>query len=153
MAGGLWAGPFSRYQSRNGMVVRRGARIAGTKTRSGTPRTSADRPGSRAFHRHYPCRGCSGPNKRSAQDSKNCGCRNFVRFRVVPFVSVPSSQMDRYARWFWRLNSVVFYHGISTWRRPDARPVIPCVIAHARRPPCWFARWHSPHFRMGICKF
>src|SRR5438045_9045942 len=49
VAGGLWAGHVSRNQSRDGMVICRGARVAGAKARCRIPCAAADRAGARAF--------------------------------------------------------------------------------------------------------
>src|SRR5436309_12323259 len=61
VAGGLWAGQFSRNQSCHGMVVRRGAWIAGAKADSRVPRAAAHGAGARAFHWDHRRRGSSGP--------------------------------------------------------------------------------------------
>src|SRR6266487_2929669 len=62
VAGGLWARSFSRNEPSDGMVVCRGARIAGTEARSSAPRAAANRPRARALHWGHRCRGSSGPN-------------------------------------------------------------------------------------------
>src|SRR6478672_11940062 len=50
VAGGLWAGYFSRNQSRHGLAICRGAWIARAKADSRVPRAAADGAGARAFH-------------------------------------------------------------------------------------------------------
>src|SRR6266516_271259 len=50
VAGGLWAGSLSRDQSRNGMVICRRPRAAGTETRSRIPCAAANGAGARAIY-------------------------------------------------------------------------------------------------------
>src|SRR4029450_7060493 len=61
VAGGLWAGYFSRNQSCHGLAVCRGAWVAGTETRSCVPRAAADGAGTRAFNWDHHRRGLVGP--------------------------------------------------------------------------------------------
>src|SRR6266508_2903811 len=62
VAGGLWAWHFSRDQPGHGMVVRRGAWIAGAKTNSRVSRAAADGAGARAVYCNYYRSGASGPH-------------------------------------------------------------------------------------------
>src|SRR4030095_6613860 len=66
VAGGLWAGYFSRNQSCHGLVVCRGAWIAGAKADSRVPRAATDGAGARAFHWDHHSRDSAGPCERSA---------------------------------------------------------------------------------------
>src|SRR6266481_9287045 len=61
VAGGLWAGHFSRNQSCHGMVVRCRTRAAGTKARSCVPCVAADGAGARAVYCDHHRRGAAGP--------------------------------------------------------------------------------------------
>src|SRR5207249_5070846 len=60
VAGGLWAGHFSRDQSGHGLAVRRGSWIAGAKTDSRVPRAASDGAWARPVYCNYYRSGASG---------------------------------------------------------------------------------------------
>src|SRR6266704_6594001 len=60
VAGGLWAGYFSRNQSGHGLAVRCGPWIAGAKTDSRFPRAAAHGAGACAVYCNYYRSGASG---------------------------------------------------------------------------------------------
>src|SRR2546428_2352200 len=60
VAGGLWAGYFSRNQSCHGLAVRCGSWIAGAKTDSRFPRAAAHGAGACAVYCNYYRSGASG---------------------------------------------------------------------------------------------
>src|SRR6266496_4549750 len=60
VAGGLWAGRFSRDQPGHGMVVRRGSWATGTETCSSFPCAAADGAGARTVYCNYYRSGASG---------------------------------------------------------------------------------------------
>src|SRR5438093_13663940 len=60
VAGGLWAGHVSRNQSRDGMAICRGARVAGARARGHIRCAAADRAGARGFECNHHLLGPNG---------------------------------------------------------------------------------------------
>src|SRR5438067_8335654 len=136
LAGGLCARTFSRFEPSHGMALRCGAWAAGTETRSGASGVAADRTGPRAFHWDYHWR-CSGGSNQPAAFSPEIFRRGHsVRVWIVPSFPVASPQLGGHASGFWRFDSLVVYHGISTRRRVDAYPVISQTSRRAARNSC-----------------
>ena len=142
MAGGLWARYFSRNQSCHGMALRRGAWIAGTKTRqrcSARCRRSCWGTrfplGSSSLQFLWPELACR------IRHSENCRCRHPLCVRIVSSFSVASSELGGDASRFWRFDALVFHNGVSARRRIDARPVISAI-----------ADCGKPHITMRLTK-
>src|ERR1700750_460625 len=92
VAGGLWAGHFSRDQSCHGMAVRRRSWTTGTDTDSRFPRAATDGARARALYwDHHRCGSC-GPCCPAASHAENCrGCDPFC-LRVVSTLAFASSE-------------------------------------------------------------
>src|SRR5205807_908731 len=112
---------------------RDGAWAAGTETRSGASGVAADRTGPRAFHWDYHWR-CSGGSNQPAAFSPEIFRRGHsVCVWIIPSFPVASPQLGGHASGFWRFDSLVVYHGISTRRRIDAYPIISQTSGRAAR--------------------
>src|SRR6266404_1370601 len=133
VAGGLWARHFSRHQPRHGVAVRRGAGAAGAEARSSVPGAAAYRVGARALHCDNHCRGSRGSHQLAAPRLENCRGGDPVCLWPVSFVSIASPELGRHASGFWRLDTLVVYHGISARRRIDACPVLSRIASCAER--------------------
>ena len=63
---------------------------------------------------------------RSASRSENCRCRDPLCLRFVSSTAFASSELGGDAGRLRRFDALVFRHGVSAWRRVDARPVFFC---------------------------
>src|SRR6266568_9328224 len=123
VAGGLWVGHGSWNQSRDGMAICRGARVAGAKARGRIACAAADRAGARAFDWNYHRRGPRGACEFAPSSTENCCGRAPLCFRLLSSLAYAASELGRNASWFRRFDALVVCHGVGARRRVDARPV------------------------------
>src|SRR5437762_3536994 len=110
-----------RPESRNGMALRPIVRIAGKKPGSHRQGVAAHCPGPRRCHlrRAHSIAFCAG--RIFPSHDQDCGCVRPVHpWRVSP-VSLQPPQRRTHEGRGQRPVLLVVSHGISTWRRPDAR--------------------------------
>src|SRR6266567_8587520 len=132
VAGGLWAGYFSRNQSCHGLAVCRGAGIAGAKADSRVQRASADGAGARAFDcDHHRCGSC-GPYWLATSHSENCRGRGTLCLRFVSPLAFASSELGGDASRLRRFDALVFHNGVRARRRIDARSVFSAIARCGR---------------------
>src|SRR4029079_3262787 len=140
VAGGLWAGHFSRNQSCHGLAVCRGAWIAGAKAGGGLSRAASDGVGPRTFHRDHHRRGPGGSCEHAASRTENCLGRDPLCLRFVSSTAFASPELGWDASRLPGFDALVICHGLSSRRGIDARPVFSAIagggrVASPRRPP------------------
>src|SRR2546423_1936273 len=149
VAGGLWAGYFSRNQSCHGLAVRRGPWIAGAKARGRIRCAAADRAGARAFDWNHHRRGPHGAYEPAASHPENCRRRDPLCLRVVSTLAFASSELGGDASRLRRFDALVFRNGVSARRRIDARSVFSTIAGCGRAA----SPRNSPNARVGIREF
>ena len=125
VAGAAWAGRLSRHQSRDGLALCRGSRIAGATTvcdLDGTP-THCCRPRHFSGSGRRPCRGVSRKHSPSGAqlvrrsrahwlwDSSSCSRAAFP--------------MGGHAGWVWRSDTLVVFNGLCARRGSDDTARVP----------------------------